>query len=258
MSNQKINPIEQSVLDEYEAQLDASGRELRGNAVSRFFGILDLALKVKQKKLIIKAQATAAAKRGNPKAKLSLVEMCYAASEYADVTGAKRVMTRFLVMLIPSIILGILITWLVMGQKLRFYEQMDQQGAMIMVGGILVIAIILTALWKTISMSVLRFFMTFVIGGFLTVVAAVVILLWHGGGAGADTASLVAKIMVGVTTLFWLLWNFWPITRKVNKGSSEGLAGNRTSNEDIVNDPLDDLDSSSDEDDPYSDLEEMK
>lgn len=259
MSNKPLDPIEENILEEWEAQLDAAGRELRKNPISQFFAAWDLGLKIKQKKLIIKAQATSAAKKGNPKESRSLFELFHAASEYANVSSTKRNLTRFAIMLLPAVILGILITWLVMGQDLHFYEQMDRHGAMILAGGILVIDIILTALWKNISMPVLRFFTTFLIGGVLTIVAAVIVLIWKGGEPGAETASLVAKIMLGVTMLFWLLWNFWPTTRKVNNGNRGSLASNRMSNNDIVNEPLNDLDSSSDEsDDPYSDLEEMK
>ena len=51
MSNKPLDPIEENILEEWKAQLDAAGRELRKNPISQFFAAWDLGLKTKQKEI---------------------------------------------------------------------------------------------------------------------------------------------------------------------------------------------------------------
>ena len=179
-----------------------------------------------------------------------------------------RFLTRFVIMLAPSIIIGLLATWLIMDRDPQFINQLDNQSGMIVIGGILVIGIVLTALWKKISMPISRFFVSFFMGGIITILTTIIILVWYGGKDGAGTAQLVAIIELCITGLFFLLWNFWPQTKKATEeaprenihkyNKEEALA--MLLSDDPVN-PNDDSETSSNSDgytDIYDDLEEMK
>ena len=251
------NSEEDDAFFNYSEKLIVGNREEIDNPVSRFFLILDIYINAKMIKSVQKAQYSAIAKKGNENAQHSLLEIFHAASEHANVSSVKRIWTRFLVMLLPSIVIGSLIAWLVMGQDSHFLEQMNRHDYMIMFGGIVVIDAVLTALWKKISMPVLRFFVSFMCGGVITIVVAVILLAWYGGKPGAETTSFVSKILLGITGLFWLLWNFWPTTKKVKDSNDGGSADNSVDNESI-DDILKDLNVSNGGASSDEDLEEMK
>lgn len=251
------NSEEDEAFLNYSEKLIVGNREEIDNPVSRFFLILDIGINAKMIKAVQKAQYSAMAKKGKENEQHSLLEIFHAASEHANVSNAKRIWTRFLVMLLPSIIIGVLITWLAMGQDSRFLEQMNRHDYMVMFGGIVVIDAILTALWKKISMPVLRFFVSFMCGGIITIVVAVILLAWYGGKPGAETTSFISKILLGITGLFWLLWNFWPTTKKA-KDSNEGRTVDDSADNESIDDILKDLNASNGGPDSDDDLEEMK
>jgi hypothetical protein len=252
-----FDPIEQSVLNEWDAELDAAGREPLENPISRFFGILDILIKVRQKKTIAKAQISAEAKKGNKNAKRSLTEMFCSASEYANVSNARRNFTRFLIMLLPSFIISVIPISLLLADK---PEMEGNQVFLILLSITLFIDIILTVLWKKISMPIMRFSITFLSGGTIAVVLAIIMLIWFGTENGQDPSIGAALITLVVTTLFFLFWNFWPQTRKIKVNLSPKEEP-KTSSSDI--DDLDlnvdsKLEESTDDGDIYDDLEEMK
>lgn len=253
----QYNSEEEEAFLNYSEKLIVGNREEIDNPISRFFLILDIEINAKMIKAVQKAQYSAMAKKGKENEQHSLLEIFHAASAYANVSNAKRIWTRFLVMLLPSIIVGVLITWLVMGQDSHFLEQMNRHDYMVMFGGVVVIDAVLTALWKKISMPVLRFFVSFMCGGIITIVVAAILLAWYGGKPGVETTSFVSKILLGITGLFWLLWNFWPTTKKAKDGDDGGSVDDSVDNESI-DDILKDLNASDSGSDPYDDLEEMK
>ena len=196
---------------------EALATEDKDNFVTRFFQKLDEWQISRHKSMIARIEKGMNEYSEEQKSKgAALFHEMFQASIYSNASSSTKTIWRF-IDLTPLVLAIIGAIYYLMDK-----DTFEEIAAYIFGTGLFVV-ILGTALWKHISMALLRFATTFLFGGIITLI--IVLALDNAYGAGikgvAPCAVLAAEICAGVFFGFFLLWNFFPKKRKTSGRKKE-------------------------------------